>query len=98
LISIPLSSATQSLGRLCVTGSGIQNPGLVANLIGYSDVEPRIELFLRPGNNSSSPYLKLSLNLPEDLTAQIQALLNKYQCEEQILKQHKTATCLRIYE
>jgi len=26
------------------------------------------------------------------------ALLNKYQCEEQILKQHKTATCLRIYE
>lgn len=66
LISIPLSSATQSLGRLCVTGSGIQNPGLVANLIGYSDVEPRIELFLRPGNNSSSSYLKLSLNLPED--------------------------------
>ena len=26
------------------------------------------------------------------------ALLNKYQCKEQILKQRKTATCLRIYD
>ena len=67
LISIPLSSVTQSLGRLCVTGSGIQNAGLVANLIGYyDDIEPRLDLFIRPGNNLASPHLKLSLNLPKD--------------------------------
>jgi len=57
-------STTQSLARLCVTGSGIQNPGLVANLVTYNDDnDPRIDLFLRPGNSTSAPLFKLRLNL-----------------------------------
>jgi len=64
-LPISLSSFTQSLARLCVTGSGIQNPGLVANLIGYYDEDdPRVRLFLRPGNNDNAPLLDMTLNLP----------------------------------
>lgn len=60
-----LTSLTQSLARLCVTGSGIQNPGVVANLIGYYDPNsPRVALFLRPGNDAAAPLLKMSLTLP----------------------------------
>jgi hypothetical protein len=67
LVGVPLTSTTQSLCRLCVTGSGLVNPGLVANLIGYYDeTTPRIAVFLRPGNDLASSYLKLSLDLPKD--------------------------------
>ncbi len=67
LKTVPLNSLTQSLVRFCVTGSGIQNPGLVANLIGYYDeTSPRLALFLRPGNNNDSPLLKMSLTLPKE--------------------------------
>lgn len=60
-----LSSLTQSLARLCVTGSGIQNPGVVANLVGYYDVNaPKVSLFLRPGNDAAAPLLNMSLTLP----------------------------------
>jgi hypothetical protein len=59
-----LTSITQSIVRFCVTGSGIQNPGVVANLVTYKDEDDsRIDLFLRPGNSTSAPYLKLSLDL-----------------------------------
>jgi len=59
-------STTQSIARMCVTGSGIQNPGLVANLVTYyDDIDPRIDLFLRPGNSVSAPYFKLRLNLDQ---------------------------------
>jgi len=64
-LPISLSSFTQSLARLCVTGSGIQNPGLVANLIGYYDEnDPKVRLFLRPGNDDNAPLLDMTLNLP----------------------------------
>lgn len=67
LVATPLVSTTQSLCRLCVTGSGIQNPGLVANLISYyDDTTPRVSLFLRPGNNLTASCLNLSLDLPKD--------------------------------
>jgi len=65
LNTVPLNSTTQSLARLCVTGSGIQNPGLVANLVGYYSASPKVSLFLRPGNDSAAPLLNLSLDLPE---------------------------------
>ena len=66
LITVPLLSATQSLVRFCVTGSGINNAGLVANLIGYYDeIKPRISLFLRPGNDMFAPTLNMSLDLPK---------------------------------
>lgn len=62
-----LTSLTQSLARLCVTGSGIQNPGLVANLVGYYDNNsPKVTLFMRPGNDFSAPVLSMSLGLPKD--------------------------------
>lgn len=65
--SVPLNSMTQSLARLCVTGSGIQNPGLVANLIAYYDkISPKLTLFLRPGNDSNAPLLSMPLTLPRD--------------------------------
>ncbi len=64
-LPIKLSSFTQSLARFCVTGSGIQNPGLVANLVGYYDENnPKVRLFLRPGNDFSAPLFDMSLNLP----------------------------------
>jgi len=64
---IKLNSLTQSLARLCVTGSGIQNPGLTANLLGYYDeTTPKVSLFLRPGNDFDAPVLKMSLDLPKD--------------------------------
>jgi hypothetical protein len=67
LQTVPLNSTTQSLARLCVTGSGIQNPGLVGNLIAYYDENlPKISLFLRPGNDSNAKLLNLSLVLPQD--------------------------------
>ena len=68
LSSIALTSTTQSLCRLCVTGSGIENPGVVANLIGYynDDHTSKLSLFLRPGNNFFAPLLTLSLDLPKD--------------------------------
>jgi len=62
-----LTSLTQSMARLCVTGSGIQNPGLVANLVGfYDETSPKISLYVRPGNDFSSPLLKMSLDLPKN--------------------------------
>jgi hypothetical protein len=67
LNTVELNSLTQSLARLCVTGSGIQNPGLVANLVGYYDeTSPRVSLFLRPGNDFDAPVLNMSLDLPKD--------------------------------
>ncbi|NBO99918.1 MAG: hypothetical protein EBU90_07285 [Proteobacteria bacterium] len=67
LKTVKLSSLTQSLARFCVTGSGIQNPGLITNLVCYYDeISPKISLFLRPGNDFSAPLLNLSLDLPKD--------------------------------
>ena len=67
LKTVKLSSLTQSLARFCVTGSGIQNPGLITNLVCYYDeISPKISLFLRPGNDFSAPLLNLSLDLPRD--------------------------------
>jgi len=67
LVATPLTSTTQSLCRMCVTGSGIENPGLVANLVGYYDeTTPRVAVFLRPGNNLTASCLNLSLDLPKD--------------------------------
>jgi len=61
-----LNSLTQSLARFCVTGSGIQNPGLIANLIAYYDENyPKVSLFLRPGNDFNAPTLNMSLDLPK---------------------------------
>jgi hypothetical protein len=66
ITAIPLSSTTQSLCRLCVTGSGVENPGVIANLIGYynNNDTSTLSLFLRPGNNTNAPLLKMSLDLP----------------------------------
>ena len=59
-----LTSVTQSLARMCVTGSGIQNPGLIANLVTYYDEsDPRVDLFLRSGDSSAAPLLTLTLPL-----------------------------------
>lgn len=61
-----LTSLTQSMVRLCVTGSAIQNPGVVANLVGFNDdINPKISLYLRPGNDLFAPLLKMSLDLPK---------------------------------
>lgn len=60
-----LISATQSLARLCVTGSGLTGFGVVANLIGYYDESPKIGLFIRPGNDVNAPTLKMLVDLPQ---------------------------------
>lgn len=62
-----LTSLTQSLVRFCVTGSGISNPGVTANLVAtYDESSPKIDLYLRPGDSSTSPVLNMSLDLPKE--------------------------------
>jgi len=58
-----MTSTTQSLGRLCVTGSnGTQ---FVANLLAVSSsLDPKVMLYVRPGNSSTSPLLKMQVYLP----------------------------------
>jgi hypothetical protein len=73
-----LTSATQSLMRICnydipynypweyETFVGPLNPYLVANLLAVSSsVDPKIVLYLKPGVNATSPYLKLQVDLPK---------------------------------
>lgn len=59
-----MSTATQSLGRLVVTGSN--GPAFVTNLLAISSsVEPKVLLYVRPGAASDSPSLRLEVTLPD---------------------------------
>lgn len=67
LKSVPLQNLTQSLVRMCVTGSNIANAGLLANLIAfYDENQPKVELYLRPGNSATAPLLSMELQLPKE--------------------------------
>jgi len=62
-----MQSALQSLARLCVTGSTSGSAGgsagLVANLVALSSsLAPKLQLYLRPGDQASSPMLRLELD------------------------------------
>jgi len=60
-----MTSATQSLVRMCVTGSLPDGLGLVANLLVVSSsVSPKLLLYIRPGNNEDSPTLQMSMSIP----------------------------------
>jgi len=64
-----LSSATQSLARLCVTGSvqgsGAGSAGIVANLLAISSsIQPKLVLYARPGDQASSPLLRMEIDAP----------------------------------
>lgn len=62
-----MTSPTQSLTRLVVTGSQPNSLGIVGNFYAISSsVEPRLELHLRPGVDNDSPLGKISLALPSD--------------------------------
>ena len=73
-----LQSATQSLVRLCVTGTKAGNTsgssGIVANLLAISSsLQPKLVLYLRPGTlTGSSPTLRLELDtaVPNVFTGQ----------------------------
>ena len=61
-----LTSATQSLVRLEVTGTNDSEGGVIANLLAVSSSsDPRIMLYIRPCSDYLSPYLYLSLDLPD---------------------------------
>lgn len=67
LLANPLTSLTQSIVRMCVTGSNSVNPGLTANLLAFYDENtPYAKLFLRPGNSANAPFLELKLDLPQE--------------------------------
>lgn len=64
-----MQSTTQSFVRLCVTGStsgsSAGSAGIVANLIAVSSsVDPRLSLYVRPGDQPTSPTLTLTLRTP----------------------------------
>lgn len=60
-----MTSATQSLVRMMVTGSTANSEGLVANLLAISSsVDPKLMLYVRPGSSGSSPITSLTLHLP----------------------------------
>lgn len=62
-----MTSATQSLVRLCVTGSMSGGLGLVANLLAVSSsTDPKLILYLRPGTNVASPLLHMSMSVPNN--------------------------------
>lgn len=57
-----MTSSTQSLARLCVTGTVSSSVGLVANfLLMSSSIDPKLRLYVRSGDSSSSPTLSLDL-------------------------------------
>lgn len=59
-----MTSSTQSLARMHVTGSMSGSEGLVLNLLAISSsTEPRLALYVRPGTNESSPTLCLTMSL-----------------------------------
>lgn len=64
-----MQSATQSLARLCVTGSltgsSFGSSGILANLIAVSSsLQPKLVLYVRPGDSTSSPLLRMELDTP----------------------------------
>lgn len=62
-----MTSATQSLARLCVTGSMSGTLGLQANLIAISSsIDPKVVLYMRPGTNEASPLLRMEIATPTD--------------------------------
>jgi hypothetical protein len=59
-----MTSSTQSLLRMCVTGSMSDYSGLVANLLVVSSsIDPKLMLYFRPGTNENSPTLFMSMSL-----------------------------------
>lgn len=59
-----MTNVTQSLVRLCTTGSMSGTTGLVANLLAVSSsISPKLLLYIRPGNTGSSPILSMSLDM-----------------------------------
>lgn len=61
-----MTSMTQSLGRLMVTGSNDSQGGLIANVVAISSsLEPKLVLYVRSGLSSSSPTLTLELPFDE---------------------------------
>lgn len=65
-----MTSATQSIARMCVTGSTsfmAGGLGLVANLLAVSSsTDPKLMLYIRPGVNQASPTLMLSMSIPNN--------------------------------
>lgn len=61
---VAMTSATQSLGRLCTTGSaGLQ---FVTNLLAVSSsLSSKLVFYVRPGSLSTSPLLQLTLPTPD---------------------------------
>jgi len=64
-----MQSATQSLARLAVTGSvtgsNFGSHGILANLIAVSSsLDPKLVLYVRPGDQTTSPVLRLELKTP----------------------------------
>lgn len=63
-----ITNSTQSLARICVTGSNMTGPslGLIANLVAHYDENfPKISLFCRPAYASNDPAVNLTLTLPK---------------------------------
>jgi hypothetical protein len=63
-----MTTPSQSLSRLCISGSGIAGEkGVVSNLIAtLLQNSSNITWFVRPGNVNTSPVLKLSLDFPNE--------------------------------
>lgn len=62
-----MTSATQSLARMCVVGTMNGGIGLTANLIAISSSsEPRISLYVRANNEAGVAPLALSLPIPDN--------------------------------
>jgi hypothetical protein len=60
-----MTSATQSLARLAVGDAPGTSGSFVANLLAISSsFDPKVLLYVRPGNASTSPLLRMEIDLP----------------------------------
>jgi hypothetical protein len=77
-----MTSATQSLVRLCVTGTLSSSFGLIANLLVVSSSnDPKLMLYCRPGTTSSSPTLFMTMSLPNGAFFDSQKWSVSFGCE-----------------
>lgn len=77
-----MTSATQSLARLCVTGSTSSSLGVVANLIAVSSsLDPKLMLYVRPGGGTGSPTLMMSMSVTNDTIFNGDRWLVSFGCE-----------------
>jgi len=61
-----MTETTQSLMRMMVTGSNASEGGIIANVLAMSSsIDPHVQLYVRPGMDSSAPLLSMKVPMSD---------------------------------